>query len=235
MNRDTAGYKYYFDALKESAHFSALSDEILHEILSMFYVETWSKGEASYHGEKTYYKTYFIVSGRIRMFQINPENGHEHTLFINTAGDLFDLICLIDGKRHDIEMEALDEITLLAAPIDVVRGWIDKHPSFNRTLLPYIAEQFREMESKATELALFDTWTRTLRLFIKHTQGDLHKTELKLINGLPHSEIAKIIGTSKNVINRHIQRLKDENILHVNRKNIEITNLQALISKLKIK
>jgi len=233
MKKDTLDYPFYFKVLKQSPLFSNTSDKLLHTILSMFYVETWSKGQLSFHGEKTLYKFYFVISGRIKMYQINPENGNEYTLYINSTGDAFDIICLLDSKKHEIEMEALDDVILLAAPIDIVREWIKNHPQINNTILPYMVDRLREMEEKVTDLALFDTWRRTLKLFIKHTGENIHSSELKLINKLPQNEVAKIIGTSKNVINKHIQKLKDENIIAINRNNIVVKDLHALISKLK--
>jgi CRP/FNR family transcriptional regulator len=233
MKKDSPDYQYYFRSLKESPNFTELPDELIQEILSAFYLETWSKGELSFGSDKTLHTFYFVVSGRIKMYKLNPDNGNEFILYLNAPGDIFDVICLLDGKPHDIQMEALDDVTLLAAPIDIVRNWILKHPSFNKIFLPYLADKFRKMEEKANDLALLDTWTRTLKLFIRHTKASLHGSELKLINNLSHSEIAKIIGTSKNVINRHIQRLKNDNILHVDRKHIEIKNLEGLLHKLK--
>ena len=235
MKKDTGDYQLYFDALKKSSNFSELSDNILNEILSMFYVETWSKGFLAFAEDKTLYKFYFVVSGRVKMYQIHPENGNEYTLYINTSGDLFDIICLLDNKRHKIEMEALDDIILLSAPINSVREWILKYPDFNRTFLPYIAKQLRDMEEKANDLALFDTWTRTLKLFIKHSKGNVYDNELKLINNLSNSEIAHIIGTSKNIINLHIQELKKKDVIDVKRRSISIKNLNALFELLKNK
>ena len=235
MKKETSDYQLYFHALKKSNNFSELSDDVLNEMLSMFYVETWAKGQLSFAGDKTLYKFYFVVSGRIKMYQIHPEKGNEHTLYIYTSGDLFDVICLLDNEAHKIEMEALDDIVLLSAPINIVREWVLKHPNFNRTFLPYIAKQLREMEEKANDLALFDTWTRTLKLFIKHSKENVHDTELKLINNLSNNELANIIGTSKNIINLHIQELKKKGVIEVKRRNISVNDLNALLELLENK
>lgn len=226
-------YKFYFNLLKENGHFSNLKDNAIHEIIHHFKEVVWEKGKIIPNGEKTTHKFYFVVSGRIKMYKLHPTTGNEFVLYLNSAGDIFDVIPLLDNKPHQIEMETLDEVILLEAPIFIVRKWIEIHPEFNNTLLPYIAKKLRLMEEKANDLALFDTWTRTLKLFAKHATNNIQHTELKLINNLSHTEIAKIIGTSKNVINRHIQRLKDSNIIQVNRKNIEIKNHKELLKLLK--
>ncbi len=235
MKRDATDYKFYFDSLKKSTDFSRLSDDIINDMLEMFYVETWAKGQMYFNGDKLLYRFHYVVSGRIKMYQIHPEKGNEHTLYINTSGDFFDLICLLDNKNHNIQMEALDDIVLLSAPMDIVREWILKHPSFNRIFLPYIAKQLRKMEDKANDLALFDTWTRTLKLFIKHSNKTIHDTELKLINNLTNSEIAHIVGTSKNIINLHLQKLKKKDIIEVKRHKIKLKKYNDLLELLENK
>ena len=233
MTPNNVKYFKYFNLLKQNNHFSNLKDNTVNEILHYFNEVTWRKNKVFSLGEKTQYKFYFVVSGRIKMYKLHPTTGNEFVLYINSDGDIFDVIPLLDGKKHQIEMETLDEVVLLEAPIIMVRKWIEMHPNFNKTLLPYIAKKLRLMEEKANDLALFDTWTRTLKLFAQYATNNLQQTELRLINNLSHTEIAKIIGTSKNVINRHIQRLKDNNIIHVNRKNIEIKNHKELLKLLK--
>jgi CRP-like cAMP-binding protein len=229
MKKDTTDYQTYFEILKNSNSFSKLSNDILHEMLGMFYVETWSKGQLKFYDDKTFHNFYFIVSGRIKMYQIHPEKGSEFTLNINTTGDFFDVISLLDEKRHHIEMEALDDILLLSASANIVREWIMKHAEFNKVFLPYVAKQLRQMEEKACNLVFFDTWTRTLKLFIKHLNEKTHNAELKLINNLTHNEIASIIGTSKNIINLHIQELKKKGVIEVKRHHIIIKKYEELL------
>jgi len=235
MKKDLVDYQYYFNTLKNSNNFKNLSNDILHEMMSMFWVETWAKGQLYFNGDKTLYRFYFIVSGRIKMYHIHPEKGNEHTLYINTKGDFFDIISLLDKERHKIQMKVLDDVVLLSARMEIVREWILKHPAFNSVFLPYIAKKIRRMEEKSNDLVFFDTWTRTLKLFIKHSSNTLQKTELKLINNLTHSEIAHIIGTSKNIINRHIQELKKRDIIEVKRHNIKLKEYNKLLDLLKKK
>lgn len=225
-------YHNFYSILKNSTFFKDLKNESLQEFLNLANVETWEKGRIFSQTEKTLQYFYFIVSGRLKIYKINPQTGNEFTLYINKNGDIFDVITLLENKPHAIEMETLDKVTLLTIPIGVIRKWIKIQPEFNRKLLPYIADQLELMEEKASDMALLDTWTRTVKLFAQNTIQDIHDHELKLINNLSHHEIAKIIGTSKNVINRHIQKLKEKKILHINRKHIEIKDHTALLDML---
>ncbi len=233
MKKQNIDYQLYFDALKKSPNFKELSDEVLHTMLCDFTLETWKKGTYFLDGEKTRYKTYIVLSGRIKMFQIHPEKGTEHTLYVNTTGDLFDIVCLLDGKKHSINMEALDDVFLLSTPIQNVKKWMTDYPKFNTTFLAYIAKQLRSMEEKANDLALFSTWVRTLKLFVKNAVNKHQHHENPLINNLNQTEIANIIGTSKNVVNRHILKLKKKNIIKGSKKHLEINNFEELYNELK--
>jgi len=233
MTPDNPKYTQYFNLLKQNIHFKNLKETSIHEILHQFHEVTWAKGKIIPDSEKTTYNFYFIICGRIKTYKTDIKTGNMFVLYLYSDGDIFDVIPLLDGKPHIMEIETLDQVVLLEIPFPFVKKWIKIHPEFNQTLLPYIAKNIRQMEEKASDLALFDTWTRTIKLFIQHTQQNLHTTELKLINNLSHTEIAHIIGTSKNVINRHIQILKKSKIIDVNRKNIIIKNHKELLKLLK--
>jgi len=232
MLEDSKQYHNFYSILKNSEFFKDLKNESLYEFLNLSTVEVWDKGTIFSQTKKTLYNFYFIVSGRVKMYKMNPQNGNEFTLYIHSKGDIFDIITLLENKPHTIEMEALDKVTLLSMPIDMIRKWVQIHPEFNKKLLPYIVDQLKVMEEKASDIALLNTWTRTVKLFAQNTNQGKENHELKLINNLSHYEIAKVIGTSKNVINRHLQILKEKNILHVNRKHIEIKDHIALLEML---
>jgi len=84
------------------------------------------------------------------------------------------------------------------------------HPSFNRAFLPYLGKQIRSLEELAADLTLHDTITRLSRLILRHTDYGNPLQKLKLINDLSHEELAHMIGSVRNVISRHMLKLKNE-------------------------
>ncbi len=235
MKEGTTKFNYYFDFIKNSLHFSELNDEVIKEMLDVFYVETWKKGNFPFNDKKTKNKFYLIISGRVKVFQINSENGKEYIIEILDSGSLFDIICLLDGQEHHVFTEALDDVEALVAPLYLVKEWINKHPELNRTFLPYLGKQMRFFEENATDLALLNTWSRTIKLFINHINKNFHSSQLKLINNLSHTELASMIGSARNVLNRHLQKLKEEDIIQIDRSHIEIKDTKALLDKFKSK
>ncbi len=231
MEKETANYSYYFNTLKQSPIFSKIEDDVLHKILRMFHSKKYLKDNYPFTSESTMYNIYVIISGRVEISVMNFDTDREYIIDILGPGDIYDVICLLDKKEHNIIATALDDMELLAAPIEVAREWLYIHPDFNKALLPYLGKQLRHFEESATDLVLYDTWTRLVKLILRNTDNDTGK--LSLINNLSHEQIAKMIGSARNVVNRHIQDLKNSQLLSVQRKSLEINNIHKLIEEFK--
>ena len=194
-------------------------------------VRIFSKGEMLFTSEEMRSRFFFVLDGRVKVSQVNLEDGKEQTLKILTYGDMYDVVTLLDGKIHDNLIHALDRVTILLFPIELVREWMHKDPNFNKLLFPYIAQQLRDIESLALDLSFYDTSTRLLKLIAKNiSHGD--KGKLHLIHDLPRDEIASLIGTVRKVLNRNIQKLKQKGIIDVERKNIRLKDSQKLLESL---
>ncbi len=196
-------------------------------------VETFSKKEMIFSPDEMQKKFFFVLEGRIKVFQINLENAKEQTLQILSSGDMYDVVTLLDAKIHENILEALDDVKIIVFPIQIVRDWMYHDRQFNQLLFPYIAKQFRDMEELALDLSFYDTSKRLLKLISKNAL-QTNKDRLSLIHDLPHEELASLIGTVRKVLNRHIQKLKKDGIINVKRKNIEIKDTEKLLENLPI-
>ncbi len=191
----------------------------------------FEKGEMLFTPDEMQKQFLFVLEGRIKVSQINLEDGREQTLKILTSGDMYDVVTLLDTKVHDNLLHALDTVKVIVFPIEVVREWMYHDEQFNRLLFPYIAQQFREMEELALDLSFYDTSKRLLKLISKNISNPL-EGKFNLIHDLPHEELASLIGTVRKVLNRHIQKLKKDGIIDVKRKNIELKDTQKLLDSL---
>lgn len=196
-------------------------------------IQLFSKGELIFTPEEMCKKFFFVLDGRIKVSRVNPKDGKEQTLKILAYGDMYDVITLLDNKIHDNLLCALDKVTIILFPIEVVKEWMCKDSDFNKLIFPYIAKQFRDIEELALDLSLYDTSTRLLKLISKNINHE-NQSKLDLIYDLSHEEIASLIGTVRKVLNRHIQTFKNDGIIDVNHKNIKLKDAQKLLDKLSL-
>ena len=187
------------------------------------------KGESDFDTERYFY---FILSGKIKISQINFETSKEQILYLLGGGDMFDVAALLDGKSADYLIEVIESGEVVEVPITDVRELLSKEPSFQRFFFPYIAKQIRSLEELAIDLSLYDVYQRIIRLFAKYVDANAQHPKLGIIENLSHEEIASMVGSVRKVVNRALQKLKKDGIIDVSRKQIKLLDLQKLLQKI---
>ncbi|TXD52108.1 MULTISPECIES: Crp/Fnr family transcriptional regulator [unclassified Polaribacter] len=227
MTTENIHYNRYLKALIRSPFLKDSTPESLKLLLSYMQEERWNAKNFKSSAEVSA-TFYFIVSGRLKVFKSNPGSGREHTVFVLSTGDVFDVLSLLDAEPHDVYWEALDVLKVLKISVPQMRLWINEYPISHKAILYYLGERMRQLMDVATDVTLHSTLVRLASLLLKNINGETRK--LELINNLPNDEIAGLIGTTRAVVSRHIQELKRCGAISVSRKKINVKNLEVLFS-----
>lgn len=164
------------------------------------------------------------------MYNVDRFSEKEHTLFLLKKADAFDLFCLIDGTKHQVYYECLDDIKVLAIPMDKLRDWLNKNPKQYQYFLSYAGCMMRALESNVSQLIFANITTRLLKLLLENVNEESKK--LEHINDLPNKEIANLIGSTRAVVNRHLQQLKQNGSIDLARNQLEIKDISLLLKEL---
>ena len=232
MKPESPFYEHCRGVLEKSILFSGLDEPTLQAMLDIYRRETWAKGAHLPPKLATELFT-VIISGRMELTRTNPETGRQITLFTLAAGDAFDVITLLDGREHDIQPVALEPLELITAPIGKVRQWIETHPAFNRAFLPYLGEKIRDLENLSADLALYETVKRLAILILQQATPDpaLIADGLMrppLINTLSDEAMARMIGSVRVIVNRHIQDFIQMGLISTSRGQLVVHDLEKL-------
>jgi CRP-like cAMP-binding protein len=213
--------------------FQTLDEGIQQEISHFTKRVTFKKGDTLFtNGELNHY-FYVIQKGKIKNYQLNLDNAKEQTIFIFREGDMFDTIILLDGEAHDVMYEAMEETVAFEMPIENVRHMIEHNPEFNRKFFPYLAKQMRHMEELVTDISLYSTEERLIKLLLQNLDPS-NILKYNLLQGLSNTEIAKLIGTVRHVVERHLKKLKNDGLLEAKSKTLQINNANKLLEKIKL-
>jgi len=232
MKGDPVYYKHCKDVLSRSPLFAGLADAILDDMLPLFRRDTWRRGVQL--SPAIFQERFFLlIEGRLEIMRINPQTGRSITLFLLGPGDGVDVVTLLNTCPHEVVPVAIDDVSLISVPIQDARDWINRHPEFNRNFLPYLGEQMRKIEDLATDLALHDTMARLARLILRHVkpdhpqshQGNYH---LNLLHDLHDESLARMVGSVRQVVNRHLQHWRKRGILHKQKFPTEVAELETL-------
>jgi len=194
---------------------------------------TFSKKDMVFDYDDALEYFYIFLSGKIKVYQINLNNSKEQTIYLMGRGDMYDVVTLLDGVVHEVVVEVLEGGTALKLPIGKAREWMYDYPAFGEVILKYIAKQLRKVEELATDLTLFDTQERLIKLLIQNIELHDDPSSTNALDGLSHTEIANLIGTVRHVVDRHMKQLKSDGILEDQRKKIAFKSREKLFEKMK--
>ncbi len=196
-------------------------------------VITLKKGDAAYLADELRKNVYVVKEGKIKSYQLNIENGKEQTLYIYSDNHIFDTVTILDGDEHDVSYEVLEDTTLIAYPIEFIRNLLYSFPEFSQKFYLYIAKQMRYMEEMLTDISLYSTSERLVKLIVQDFNPN-NLFRFNILDGLSHTETANLIGTVRHIVERHLKELKNENIINIVNRKIQILDSEKLLKKINL-
>ena len=212
--------------------------ELLHNVDKEFEEEfykysksvEYTKGSSPFSTDDLLKYFYIVLDGKIKTYQINFANSREQTFYIYKRGDMFDVVSLLDEKPHEVIYEVLENSKLLQLPIERVKYWLDNSATFKSVFFPYIASKIRYVEELASELSLYDVQERLVHLIVESINPN-NNLKYNILENLSNSEVSKLLGTVRHVVERSLKDLKEQNVLERSRKNIKVLNFEKLLEK----
>ena len=189
------------------------------------------KGEDSFLSEEFMKYVYVIQKGKLKSYQLNLDTGKEQILYIYKNNMIVDTITILDGEEHDVCYEVLEDCKVMVLSISFIRELLYNYPEFSQKFFLYISKQMRYLEEMLTDISLYSTSERLIKLIIQ----DYNKENLfrfNILEGLSHSETAKLLGTVRHVVERHLKELKRDNLIDVVKRKIQIKDANLLLDKI---
>ncbi len=211
--------------------FEAFSSVLRAEFEQYGEIINFSKNYNPFEPDNTKDWFYIIISGKVKIYDINFDTNREQTLYLLIRGDMYDVVTLLDNQEHTLASEVLEDGQAIKFPIIKVREWMHQVPAFEQLMYRYVASQMRKIEELALDLSLLDTKSRLLKLLLKNIET-INTKGVDILDKLSHSEIATLIGTVRHIIDRHIKELKKEGILEDKKRVVALKNAQKVLKML---
>ena len=211
--------------------FENYSDLLSEEFRNHGSIIEFSKNDNPFTPDETLKWFFVIISGKVKIYDMNFETGREQTLYLLVRGDMYDTVPLLDNKPHDLASEVLENGKAIKFPLHKVREWMRKFPKFEQLMYSYIAKQMRHTEELAVDLSLLETKERLLKLLLKNVET-VDERGVAFLDKLSHTEIANLIGTVRHIIDRHFKDLKNDGIIEKNKEGIELKKLNRVLEML---
>lgn len=208
------------DLLRTSPYFAQLGDDLLERIARESVVRTFAAGERIFtEGEGDGAAAlYFVAGGVVRIFKVSLE-GREQVLRLMQAGDSFADVPAFDGGPYPANADAFEAATLVIVPRETLWSTMRDHPEMALGALQIMAGRLRHMTSLVEDLSL----RRVAGRVAKHL---LSETGNVVMN---QSQLAAMLGTSREMISRSLHAMADGGILELDGARVTVLDRDRLL------
>ncbi len=219
------------ELLKGVYIFSEVSEQYLEEILSHCKEKTVEKGKVIVNENELGDSMFLILEGEVKV-SLMSEEGKEIILSTLRKGDFFGEMSLLDGEPRSANVIALTETDLLELSRRDFLTEIISNRHIASAILKVLSKRLREANDRILGLMSKDVFDRLAEYF----QKEAKVKGRELIDGsivferLPQSEIASIVGSSRETVTRAIKEMVDRGMVITSGKQVILKkNFQTLL------
>ena len=169
---------------------------------------------------------YFIVSGLIKVYKTSS-NGKEQVLHIAPPGDSLNDVSLFDQGPNAAGMVSLTPVVMYSIKKDDIFRILRENPPIMMNVIRALAMRIRRDSKLLEDLSSSQVLARLAKLFLGRYGGE----ELTAGLNLTQKDMASLVGSSREMVNRSLKVLEDMGGIRLSRRKVFILD-QAVLHKI---
>ncbi|HVR90571.1 MAG TPA: Crp/Fnr family transcriptional regulator [Novosphingobium sp.] len=178
----------------------------------------YSAGRLIYLQADEGHEMFRLIEGEVRL-SVMRGNGRELIYLLFKPGDCFGPSSLIDGGRRPHTTEAQTDVTVDTLSRENFQRLRQDHPEFNEALLRLFCAHMRVLSRYVADAALDELPTRLAGRLLAAACMDA--SGVRTVR-LRQAELGRMIGASRQTINRLLQKFRDDGLVELSYSTVEI-------------
>ena len=204
-----------YDLLRHTPLFAGLSDSELARMASDLHRRCYAGGETIFHQGDPGNAVYVVASGRVRIY-VPTEEGQEVSVVFYGPGGMFGEMALVDQKPRSATAQAMEDTVVWAMNGTHFYRHLRENYQVALNLMQLLSRRLRATTDHVRAMASLDVSRRTIQalLDLAHQQGRATPEGIRL-GRLTQQDLASLIGTSRESVNRALRALARKGLVAV--------------------
>jgi CRP/FNR family transcriptional regulator/CRP/FNR family cyclic AMP-dependent transcriptional regulator len=209
--------------------FAGLSEESATLLEGAIQKRSFRRGEVIFHKGDPGASMYLIVEGQVKIV-LPSDAGEEALLGVLDKGDFFGELSLIDGQPRSATIVASEPTDTIMLHRDDFLKVIQSSPTVAVDMLRVLARRLRETDEFVEDAIFLDVPGRLAKKLLElgETYGDARPDGTVIGLRLTQSELATMVGATRESVNKHLRSYRARGIIDVNRQRIVIRRPEEL-------
>lgn len=169
---------------------------------------------------------YIVQQGWLKAVKMSPD-GREQVLHFIGPGEVFNAIGVFVEAANPATVIALEPTTVWVIPQQAILKLLDDYPELARVVIRRLAGRVQQLIAMVEDLSLRTIEARLARYLIEQSTAE----QLQRPRWATQAELANRLGTVPDVLNRALRTLVKENLIQVERHQIQILDYRGLAAK----
>ena len=225
-----AGGSMATDALRACGLFSQAADATVDALAAALRIRRFRKAETIFHQGDPGDALFIVASGSVKVVLPSDEGAEPAIVAILGPGEFFGELAILDGAPHSATIVAIEPTETLVLQRDAFLDLVDSQVDLRRALLASLAAEIRRLTGHVEDLHFLDLparlASRILRLAATEQAGS--DGEVRIPWPYTQSELAGMIGGSRQSVNRLLADLADEGLVRIERDVLVVTDVDRL-------
>ncbi len=214
--------------LRMIALFEDLPEAALERIANACSTRSYKRDEQVLSEQDRTTDVFFILDGLVRVNSLTP-TGREVIFSELGAGDIFGEFSAIDGLPRSASVVALTNCELARMPAARFFELLKENGAVSSRLVELLVGKIRRMSERVFEVSALAVRERVRRELLRLAATGQRFGKSVVIRPAPtHYEISARIGSHREAVTREFNRLEEERLLEVRRRQIRIVDLELL-------
>lgn len=220
---------FAIETLRRTPLFVRVSPEALILLARGLRRRRFRRNEVIFHQGDPGDSLHVVAGGAVKIVLPSPE-GEEAIIATLRQGDFFGELALLDGAPRSATATALEPTETLVLPRPTLLELLDREVGLRDALLASLAAELRRLTGHVEELHFLDLAGRlAMRLVRLARERDQDASgEVRLDWPYTQSDLAAMIGGTRQSVNRLLSDLVAEGLVRVERETLVITDLERL-------
>lgn len=218
------------ELLKQVPLFQGLTESELRALMADLVRQELRPGEVLFYQGDAGHILYVVETGKVRIF-VQGEEGQELSVAVCGTGDLVGEMSVIDELPRSASAMAMERAAVLRLSRERFREHVRKSPQLAFNVMKALSVRLRFSTRQLDSLSMASVPTRLARklLELADQHGVAEDGETRIAMTLTQSELASLLGTTRESVNKALGQLKRQGLIRREGGQLIIVDRAALM------
>lgn len=204
-----------YEFLMQFTIFKTLDKNEMEPIVEIAGSKTYKTGSMIFMQDEPITDVYFIQAGKINIYKTDYE-GKEHIVNVLQKDDMFPHQGFFRKGNYPAHAEVLEDAMLVNIPILSFENFLLTHPEISIKMFKVLSDIIMDLQKRLKEKMMYTMYDQILLLLLRLAKrnGEMVDEDVSRITiQLTNSQLANMIGTSRETVSRTLTQLRKEAIV----------------------